>query len=302
MMAPPKKPAGREYGKLMVSVWDPDNDFRLLPSGAQRLYQMLCSLRSCSPAGCLPLQPRKWAQNAPDTTVDDIENALAILVARDYVRMDEGTEEVWVRTFIHHDGWAKNPTKGKAVESAIARIESPMLRDAARAALDAERHVKDPDDDPPEDPSEDHPEDTSEVTATTTETTTINVNDQQQQQRDADRRLAAALNAHVTWKAALPRGVDDPPAFRAKLWRDHKDQLRTYLRLHPDCTEIDLAVDVLGMERPRPTLVPQAACTNTECIGGHLPSDPYSDDPARHTAAVPCPECNPAARALGGSR
>jgi hypothetical protein len=297
-MAPPKKPAGREYGKLMVKVWDPDSDFRLLASGAQRLYAMFCSLRSCSPAGCLPLQPRKWAQNAPDTTVDEIQAALDLLVLERYVFVDEDTEEVLIRTFIKSDGWAKNPNKAKAVESAIARIESPTLRQLAREALNAERQVTGSDEEPPEgsgkDSSEGNPEDHPEVTTTTTDNN--NRNDQQQQQR-----LAAALDAHLDWKSTLPRGVDDRAAFRSKLWTDHGDQLRTYERLHPDCTHIDLAVEVLGMERPRPTLVPRAACTNPECWNGNLPSDPYNEDQRRHTTAVPCPDCNPLARASGGS-
>jgi hypothetical protein len=138
------------------------------------------------------------------------------------------------------------------------------------------------------------------------ESESIEVREGTAQQSDgsgSDPRCAAAIELHLDHKEATPRGVDDRAALRRTLERDHLAQLVAYVAAHPDCTATDAAEAILGTPRPKLALVPLLACTNTECIGGHLPSDPYSDDPARHTAAVPCPECNPsAARALGGSR
>lgn len=126
----------RSYAKLYVEVWDAEGDFRQLTAGAQRLYWLLCSQPQLSAAGVLPLQPRRWARLATDTTDRQIARALAELVSTCKVIIDEGTEECLVRAFIRRDGGTKTPNILKAIRQAIDAIESDCLRKVAAKELE----------------------------------------------------------------------------------------------------------------------------------------------------------------------
>lgn len=124
----------RSYAKMFLSVWDPGSDFLDLSPDAQWLYWVLVSHPMLTPAGVLPLQPRKWAQKARGMTVRRVTAALAEL-AGNKVIVDDNTEEVMIRTFIRWDtGW-KTPNIRKAIEASVTRIESNELRHTATLAL-----------------------------------------------------------------------------------------------------------------------------------------------------------------------
>jgi hypothetical protein len=125
----------RNYGKLFVSIWDADGEFRQRTADAQRLYMLFVSHPKLSAAGTLPLQPRQWARFAADTTEKQIARALAELVDHRYVLVDEATEELLVRTFVVHDGGTRTPNIVKAIERAIDHIESKPLRQAATEGM-----------------------------------------------------------------------------------------------------------------------------------------------------------------------
>jgi hypothetical protein len=145
----------RKYTRLKLSVWD-DTDFITLSDGAQRCYWMLCSQKTLSFAGVIPLQAKKWARLAANTATEDIEAHLAELVDARFLLVDDHSEEVLVRTFIKHDGGATNPNLSKAISTAIAKIESARLREIAQAEFDKARNpqVTDPDEGPSEDPEQ----------------------------------------------------------------------------------------------------------------------------------------------------
>lgn len=121
----------RSYAKVLLTMWEEEDDFRLLPSGAQRLYIVMLSHAALSPCGLLPLQLRRWARLAPDTTPADMRVALDHLIESHKVLVDEDTEEVFIRTFVRHDGGYRTPNIHRAIQSAIQRIESHPLRRAA---------------------------------------------------------------------------------------------------------------------------------------------------------------------------
>lgn len=127
----------RSFAKIMLSTWDENSDFETLSMEAQWLYWVLLSHPLLSPAGVLPLQPRKWARRASNGDRDAVEDALRELVGKAKIVVDDDTEEVLIRTFIRHDGGAKNPNIHKAIVAAVGRIESPKLRDIAAASLAA---------------------------------------------------------------------------------------------------------------------------------------------------------------------
>lgn len=125
----------RRYAKLYTSVWDVTDDFRTLSGDAQRLYFALMSQPHLTPAGVLPLQPRKWATLAADTTPRQIVKALDELVAASKVIVDRDTEEAFIRAFIRRDEGTRMPNAVKSIVRAIATIESQRLREQAEEEL-----------------------------------------------------------------------------------------------------------------------------------------------------------------------
>ena len=124
----------RSYAKLLTTIWQ-NSDFVALDASAQRLYLLIISQPDLTHCGAIPIRPRRWARLAPDTTIDDIETALAILIAARFVIGDRDTEELLVRSFMRHDGATVNPNLRKAMTTAIHQIESVELQTVAAAEL-----------------------------------------------------------------------------------------------------------------------------------------------------------------------
>ena len=97
-----------KFGKLFSSIWS-NEDFTDLSAHAQQLYLLLVSHPSRNFAGVLPLTLKRWASLTRDSTVETVREALLELVARNFIVVDWGTEEVLVRTFIRHDGVHRQP-------------------------------------------------------------------------------------------------------------------------------------------------------------------------------------------------
>ena len=128
----------RKYAKVYLSIWA--TDFRELSVAAQHLYLLLLSNPKLSAAGCIVAQPRKWSRYSEGCSKDSTEGALEELSKRRYVLCDEDTDEVLIRSFIRHDDGVGNKFLRKAIESAIAAIESPALK--AHATLELAAAVK----------------------------------------------------------------------------------------------------------------------------------------------------------------
>lgn len=119
----------RSQAKLLVTIWS-DDDWLATSAAAQRLYWLLLSQSRLNLAGCVDLMPGRWAALAPDTTVGDIESALAELEERRFVVVDQVTCEVLIRSFTAHDfkpgQWNKNLSDG--LWRGWEGILSPKLR------------------------------------------------------------------------------------------------------------------------------------------------------------------------------
>jgi hypothetical protein len=124
----------REHARVLTRIWE-DPDFCALPLEQQRLYFLLLSRRNLSACGVVPLQVRKWARCAPDTTVEDVERVLHELEAKQYVFVDADTEEVLVRTLIRNDGVLKVPNVFKAALRQALSVEAPKLRQVLAGEL-----------------------------------------------------------------------------------------------------------------------------------------------------------------------
>lgn len=135
----------RSFAKMYVSVWDAGNDFYDLSTDAQWLYWTLLSHPLLSPAGVLPLQPRKWAKRSKGMTERRVLAALRELVATGQkVLIDDDTEELLIRTFVAWDKGYKTPNIHTSITSSIKSIESHALRDAATDALTQALHLDPP--------------------------------------------------------------------------------------------------------------------------------------------------------------
>lgn len=126
----------RSFAKMYVSVWDVGSDFYDLSADAQWLYWTLLGHPLLSPAGVLPLQPRKWAKRARGMTERRVHAALRELSdTGQKVLTDDDTEELAIRTFLQNDKGFRTPNVLKSIHASIMSIESHALRQAATDSL-----------------------------------------------------------------------------------------------------------------------------------------------------------------------
>ena len=123
----------REYGKLYIRAWS--NGFTKLPARAQRTYMFLLSQPDISNAGTLTLALRRWANCVGDETAQDIEDDLKYLAARGYVVVDEGCEELLVRTYIKWDGGWRSPNMMVSIKAAASQALSETIRATLREEI-----------------------------------------------------------------------------------------------------------------------------------------------------------------------
>ncbi|MFJ2630902.1 hypothetical protein ACIO6U_02920 [Streptomyces sp. NPDC087422] len=122
----------RGHGRILTSIWE-DADFLALDERGQRLYLFLISQPNLNHAGLLDLTLRRWARKASGLTVAELEERIAELAKARFVVVDEGTEELLIRSFVRNDGVWRMPKVMGAMVSGALEISSPALR---RALLD----------------------------------------------------------------------------------------------------------------------------------------------------------------------
>lgn len=121
----------RTFGKLLCTIWA-DDDWLTLTPNAKVLYSAFLSQPDISAAGILPWTDRRWRRWI-DGTPEAVETALTELVAARFVYADEDTSEVWVRSFIRHDGRLENSKLAASVKAAVAVIRSKMVLEAVHS-------------------------------------------------------------------------------------------------------------------------------------------------------------------------
>lgn len=110
-----------------VSIWG-DDDFLDLSPMAQWLYWHLMSHPDLSYCGVADWRPGRIVPKAAGLTIDVVESAADELCHGRYVIIDEGTEEVLVRSFVRSDGLLKQKNMGVAVAKAYASVASREIR------------------------------------------------------------------------------------------------------------------------------------------------------------------------------
>lgn len=120
----------RIYARIYGSIWQ-DPDFSTLPALTQRTYILALSQPGLSLCGVVGYTARRWAAMAPDTTERAIVKTVRALECRGYLAVDENTEELWVRSFVRHDGVLESPNLVKGMWKDLGHVFSPYLRDLA---------------------------------------------------------------------------------------------------------------------------------------------------------------------------
>jgi hypothetical protein len=124
----------RNHARILTSIWN-DDDFLALSADAQRVYLLLLSQQNLSHAGLLPLTVKRWANKAPNTTVEDFERALAELETARFVVIDGDTEELLVRSLMRGDEAWKHWKVMTAAARDAAAVASPLLRGVLAAEV-----------------------------------------------------------------------------------------------------------------------------------------------------------------------
>lgn len=116
----------RRHARLMVSIWD-DEDFIQLTSVEQNVFFALISSRDLSWCGVLPHLPKRLARNASDLTERKVTAAISRLRDERFVVIDDDTDELLVRRFVHYDEVMKQPNVAKGMATAMSRVHSQHL-------------------------------------------------------------------------------------------------------------------------------------------------------------------------------
>lgn len=106
-----------------------DDDYRKLTRDEQWLYSTLLIHPTLSYAGVADWRPGRLAAIAAGTTAADIRRIGRGLQEKYFIYVDEETEEVFVRTFVKHDGLLKQYRLPISMANDYAGISSQEIRE-----------------------------------------------------------------------------------------------------------------------------------------------------------------------------
>ena len=118
----------RDRANVFTNIWA-DSDWRALSESAQRLYLLLLTHPTLTYAGVADWRTNRLSMMSADGSVEKLEAAAAELEDRKFIVVDEGTEEVLIRSFVKHDGLLKSPNLAAALAREYANVYSPRLRE-----------------------------------------------------------------------------------------------------------------------------------------------------------------------------
>ena len=109
-----------------LSIWQ-DDDWRDLSPLARYLYFTLLTSATLSHCGVADWRPARIAA-LNGMTAGEVEHFGAELIEALYLVVDEGSEEVLIRSFIRNDGLMKQPKMAVAMASAHGSVASQGIR------------------------------------------------------------------------------------------------------------------------------------------------------------------------------
>lgn len=126
----------RSEARIHTSVWR-NPDFVALSASAQAAYWMVLSQPDMTMAGTVALMTGRWEAFR---TGGDLAEDLAELEDAGFIVTDETTRELWVRSFVKHDGVLRSEKTRKPMWQAWASVFSPAIRALFLQAL--EDHIE----------------------------------------------------------------------------------------------------------------------------------------------------------------
>lgn len=136
----------REFAQIRLTIWG-DQDYTSLNLEQQAVYKMLASQPTTNLAGVLDYLPTRLARLADGLTAAKVTKLVKELEARNFVFLDEDTEEVLVRSMIRVSGAWKSPTSAKSIGANVeqtlsVKLKSILLSELQRAIAEAEEEGK----------------------------------------------------------------------------------------------------------------------------------------------------------------
>lgn len=117
----------REYAQIRLTIWA-DRDFTALTPEQQSLYLMLISQPTINLAGVIDYLPGRLARLSGGLTAAKVGRIVAELEDRDFVFLDEETDELLVRSVIRTSGAWKAPTVAKSIAANVQQTLSLKLK------------------------------------------------------------------------------------------------------------------------------------------------------------------------------
>lgn len=190
----------RSSARIHATIWQ-DPEWLALSAGAQRMYVLALSQPNLSLCGVVSYTANRWAGLAKDSTVRSIRAAVKELEQARFVVVDESTEELWIRSFVKHDGVLRSPNAKSGMIRDFGHVHSQGIRKGFLEGLPEEVR---------EDLAEPSRTHDAESPPPPPLSTSSSSDDEEGLRKEAERRLAERLA-----KPGLERIVD-PEAWIAK--------------------------------------------------------------------------------------
>ena len=117
----------REFAQIRLTIWA-DQDFTGLTPEQQLVYLMLTSQSTINLAGVLDYLPGRLARLSHGLTAGKINRIIGELEERDFVFLDEDTDELLVRSVIRTSGAWKTPNSAQAIALNAQQLMSRKLK------------------------------------------------------------------------------------------------------------------------------------------------------------------------------
>jgi hypothetical protein len=116
----------RTHARIFCSIWN-DPIFKALTVEAQRLYLLALSQPTISLCGVVAFTGKRWATFGSNAKEEDLHDTAAELENAGLVVVDLEQQELWVRTFVKHDGVLGNRKLVKGMWDALSTVQSPKI-------------------------------------------------------------------------------------------------------------------------------------------------------------------------------
>lgn len=124
----------RTQARIFTSIWHND-EFLAMTASAQRLFLLALSQETLSFCGVVGYTAKRWAKLAKDTTVTTVKKDIAEAASYRFIMVDEDTEEIWVRSFMRHDGIYKSPNLIRAMIRDYKAVHSASISQGILTAV-----------------------------------------------------------------------------------------------------------------------------------------------------------------------